>query len=81
MQQPQDAHLKHITCEKLTIKRFGGQSKIELSVDSSGACIEVYNRNGKPVIILGFDENGNGHVETYTDTTFITGTLTNKGSL
>ena len=34
MQQSQDEHFKHITCEKLTIKRPGGLSTIELSVDS-----------------------------------------------
>ena len=81
MQQPQDEHFKHITCEKLTIKRPSGLSKIELSVDSTGAYIDVYNRNGKPAIKLSLDNDGTGHVETFIDTTLTTGTLISKGSL
>ena len=64
MQQPQDAHLKHITCEKLTIKRPSGLSKIELSVDHIGAYIQVYNHSGHLAIALSLDNDGTGHVET-----------------
>ena len=81
MQLPQDAHFKHITCEKLTIERPAGLSKIELSVDNTGAYIDVYNRNGQPAIKLSLDNDGTGHVETFVDTTLVTGNLIPKGSL
>ena len=64
MQQPQDAQLKQITCEKLTIKGPTGLSKIELSVDHNGAYINVFNHSGQLAIALSLVEYGNGHVET-----------------
>lgn len=69
MQNPQDANLRNVTCESLTVKRPGSQSRVEVSVDSVGAYIEVYGRSTNPLIQLRIVNSGisiqGGNVITY----------------
>ena len=64
LEQPEDKTFRHITCEKLTVKRPGRLSKVEVAIDHAGAYIAVYGRSTtKPVIQLYIEETGIGRQE------------------
>ena len=67
---PKDETFRHITCEKLTVKRPGRQSRVEVSINNVGAYIAVYGRSAtNPLIQLYIEETGigvqEGTIQTY----------------
>lgn len=79
---PKDETFRHITCEKLTVKRPGRVSKIEVSVDTKGAYIDIYGRSNKPLIKLCMIDTNIGSQEGIVETYIASGfSLVPKGSI